>query len=241
MRDDSEEEDPEVQVDADTEVIEDESEEEEDPEEIQLASDIRTMEEGTDMTTEQVIEAISGQAADEGAEGDVDEPVDDAIGSSGLCLPPPLPESPFPDGCEELTPETELIEIAPPEEPLTPPHVPIPGIPVCVHNWAVDRMYQDMTILEGRLVESRAQLASERAARQELLQRVRQGRQGGVGAHARRYTRRRLTRIELRARMALRTLPTDGAGRVSRVAAEEIFRHAMIRARALARADDRYG
>jgi hypothetical protein len=265
----SEEEDSqEVQVAEDTEVMDGDSDDE-DPEEIQAVAEIGVMEEDTDVTTEQVMEAVLGLAVDEGAEADTEgqsedddpsegweteaqaeEPVVDTTGGSDLYLPaltteraptpPPLPVS-SPDSFEELTPEPQQTEDAPPVDPSTPPHVPIPGIPICVHNWAMDRVYENMAVVEGRLAESRAELTAERAARMELLQTIRAERQGGEGSRSRRYIRRRLTRIELRARVAVRTLPTDGAGRVSRVDAEEIFRHAMLRARALARADDRSG
>lgn len=231
-------EDPEeVQTAEDTEVMVEESDDE-DPEEIQAMSDVRVMEEDTDLTTEQVMKAVTEQAVDEGTEGDIDEPVDDAIGSSGLRLPPfpaeraptppPLPLSPFYEEFEELTPEPQQTEDAPPAEPSTPPHVPIEGIPVCVHNWVVDRLHEDLAVAEARLAESRAELAAERDARLGCLR-------GGSCVRAREM-HRAVTRIELRARMRVRALPTDGDGRVSQIDTEKIFRIAMSRIRALGHA-----
>ena len=141
--------------------------------------------------------------------------------------PPPLPLSPSPDEFEELTPEPQQTEAAPPADPVTPPHVPLEGIPVCVHNWTVSRVQSDLVVAEARLAESRMQLAAERDAR--IV------RQGGGRSVPPRVARRAMTRIELRARMRIRALPTDGDGRVSRVDAEEIFRMAMARVRALGR------
>lgn len=71
------------------------------------------------------------------------------------------------------------------------------------------RVSTELVIAEARLAESLMELAAKSVARM--------GRQGGDMSYTLRATRRAMTRIELRARMRVRALPTDEGGKISRV------------------------
>lgn len=139
---------------------------------------------------------------------------------------PPLP--PALEGHGEQAPEpTPAVDVSP-AGPVTPPHVPLQGVPVFAHGWIVSRLTTDLAVAEARLAESRLQLAAERSARLRTQQ-VRM-------ALRPQAFRRRVARIERRVLARIRALPTVGGGRVSRVDTERMVRIAMLRVRALTRA-----
>lgn len=135
-------------------------------------------------------------------------------------VPSSDPDSP--SSASDSSAETETS--SEPDAPLPPP---VLGISVARYEFIVASMTARLAEAEARLDESRRQLAAEREAR--LAPR------GWMRLTTPSAVRRVMTRIECRARVQVRSLPEDLAGRVSRVRAERILRRAMRRVRDLTR------
>lgn len=231
---DPEEEDPEEEdpgeEDPEEEAPGEEDPEEEDPEEI----------EPMDIAEFDPTRAEMERADRLIAEAHAEEPTDDAIGYTDVHMyplpavraptppPPPLSPSDDEDSYEELTPTAFVMEDAP--DPDTPPPSPVDGVPRFIHDWVVGTVTAELTEAEIRLDESRRQLAAEREARY--------AQHGGMRFTTPHAARREMTRIEMRARIQIRSLPIGDDGRVSRADTEEIVRAAMARVRDMTRPAD---
>lgn len=142
--------------------------------------------------------------------------------------PPMPPLSPLgsEDGYEEFSPASTEHTMEAAADPGTPPP-PLVGVPVGIHEYMMGQLTAELAVANDHVQELRDQLGMERE--------LRVAQQRGMIPFTAQQMRTALTRIELRARVRMRGLPTGEGVTVSLREAEGILADAMMQAHDLTR------